>query len=162
MKSLSSAHAHAEPGLDRRAIGRDVVAVQRVANLQAQACRGRRGHTARCLGSRIASHRANRVLRRAAELAAALARVARAGDEAVDAEHVHVLAEGERLDLDLQPLERLRSLNREVRPVVGDVLGLGERAVIVRDVGGVDDQQKVVVTPAVDDQVVDDPAARRW
>ena len=103
----------------------------------------------------------DRVLGRAAELAASLARVAGAGDEALHAQDVHALAERERLDLDSEALERLGPLNGEVGPLVGDVVGLGERGVVGLDVRGVDDEQVVVVPAAVGDQVVDDSAPRR-
>ena len=98
----------------------------------------------------------HRVIGRARDLAAALARVAGAGDQAANAENVDVLAERERLDLDAQAVEGLGALDGEERPLVRDVFGLRERSVIRLGVGGVDDEQIVARAAAVGDQVVDD------
>ena len=133
----------AEPRLDRRSLRRDVVSVERVADLEPK--RVARAETARedaALEDRVPE--ARRVVGVAAELAAALPRVARARDEAADAEHV-VLAKGERLDLDLESLERFRALHGEQRPPVGDVLRLGERRMVGVHVRCVHDEQVVVV-----------------
>src|SRR5919106_69841 len=105
----------AEPGLDRRPLRGDVVSVQRVAGLQSQRVAG--AEAARddaALDDRVPE--AGGLLRRAAELAAALARVAGAGHEAGDAEHL-LLAEAERLDVDAEPAERLRALHGEEGPL---------------------------------------------
>src|SRR4029078_6150662 len=91
----------AEAGLDRRPLGTDVVSVQRVTDLEPKGAA--RGEAA---GDRIrAEQRAperHGVVGRAAELAAALARVAGAGDQAMHAEDI-TLAECEGRDVDAEP-----------------------------------------------------------
>jgi hypothetical protein len=98
------------------------------------------------------------VVGRAAELAASLACIAGAGDEAANPQHL-VLPERERLELDPEALEGFRPLNGQKRPFGRDILHLVERAVVGVDVGRVDDEQVVVRPAAVDDEVVHDPAA---
>ena len=124
----------ARPGetrFDRRAVRTDVVAVQRVARLEPErVARAEAAGRDAALEDRVPEPHG--IVGRAAELAAALARVAGARDEAADAEHL-VLAERERLELDPKPLERARALDREQRPVVRDVVGVGERGVVGLD-----------------------------
>ena len=129
VNSLSSAHAHARPASIGVRSGGDVVAVQRVADLEAQ-----RVPRAEPAGLDATAQNGvpegDGILGSAPELAPALARVAGTGDEAADTEDVDVLAERERLDLDAEPLERLGPLNREVGPCIRDILRSRERLVV--------------------------------
>ena len=129
--------------------------MQRVARLEAE--RVTRAEPARGdapLEDRVPQ--ARRLVGSAAELAATLARVPGAGDEAADAEHV-LLAEREGLDVDSEPVEGLRALDGEERPLRRDVMRLGEQSVIGLDVRRVHDQEVGVGTAPVGDQVVADP-----
>ena len=110
--------------------------------------------------SRIASQSATAPPGETAELAAPLARVARAGHETADAQDVDLLSKRERFDLDpsrssafgpwLRPGTAHSSRRRRPRSV----------RVICIEVGRiVTTQEVVVVAAAVHDQVVDDPTA---
>ena len=154
----------AEAARDRVPLRPDVVAVQRVADLEPQ--RVARAEAARrdAAGEdRVPQRR--RVLGHAGELDPLLAGVAGAVDhhlDAVDPPHLP----GERLAaLQAEPLERARALHGEQRVVVGDVahvraaqLVLDEPVEVGLAVRGVDDEQVPVRVEAVGDQVVDDAA----
>src|SRR5829696_2195811 len=146
----------AEPRLDRRSLRRDVVSVEWITRFQAEG-------VARAQAARDDPAREDRVpepggiVRIAAQLAAALSRVARPGDEAPDTEYF-VIPERERLQLDAQPLERLGPLNGQKGVAIGDVGRLREHRMVRLDISCVHDEQVVVVTPPVRDQVVRDPA----
>ena len=157
----------AEAGADRVRVRRDVVPVQRVADLEPQ----------RVAGAEAARHRARRddrvperdgVLGGAHQLAALLARVAGALDHHLDAADLaHRVRERLRLG-EPEPLDRARALHGEQRVLVGGVahlraadLALLQPAVDRLAVRGVADDQEVAGVEPVDDQVVDDPARAR-
>ena len=130
--------------------------MQRVADLEAKGvARAEATGDDACVEDRVPER--DCVVGRAAELAAALAGVAGAGDEAAHSEHI-TLVERERRDIDAEPRQRFGPLDREKRPLRRDVLGLGESRVIGLDVRGVHDEEVVVGAAPVGNEVVDDPA----
>ena len=154
----------AEAGRDRVGVGPDVVAVQRVADLEAQ--RVARAEPARDDAAR--EHgvpERDGVVGHAQELAAVLAGVAGAVDHHLDAVDRR-LGEGERRRRrQPEPLDRARALHGDERVLVGDVahVGAGDLALLQpREVGlavrGVDDEEIGALVEPVDDEVVDDAA----
>ena len=154
-----------EAGRDRVGVRADVVAVQRVADLEAQRVAG--AEPAR--DGAALEHgvpQPDRVLAHAEQLATVLAGVAGAVHHHLDSVD-RALGEGERRrGRQPEPLDRPRPLDGEQRTVVGDVadvragkLALLQPRVGRRAVRGVHDEEVGAVADPVDDQVVDDPAA---
>ena len=124
VNSVSSAHDPAEAARDRVPLRADVVAVQRVADLEPQrvARAEAAGHDA-AREDRVPERR--RVLGHARQLDALLAGVAGAVDHHLDAvELAHLPREGAAA-LEPEPLERPRALHGEQRVLVGDVADVG-------------------------------------
>jgi hypothetical protein len=145
-----------EAGLDGRPLGADVVPVQWVTNLEPQGvARPEPARDDAGVEDRIPERRG--VVGRAAELAAAFACVAGAGDQAVHSQDI-AFVKREGRDLDPKPRKRLRPLHGKEGPVGGDVFRLRESRMVRLDVRGVHDEEIVVRTPAVGDEIVDDPA----
>ena len=139
----------AQAGRDRVRLRRDVVAVQRVADLEPE--RVARAEAARGGAARDDGVPELRpVLGRAHQLAAALARVARPVHHHLDAvDLAHRVRELRRLR-QLEPLDRARALHGEQRVVVRGVahlraarLALLQPRVVRVPVSGVDDEQVV-------------------
>ena len=152
---LADAHELAESCLVRVAVLRQVVSVADVAHLEPQRVAGE--HPARAdpdLEHALPEQR--RVGRVAQQLAARLARVARAGEEAVDPEH-GLPPEAVPLDLDAEPIERVRALDGDHAPVGGDVRHLREQLEVGGEVRGADGQQVAALQPERE-QVVGDVA----
>ena len=155
----------AEPGRDRVRFGRDVVSVQRIADLEAErvARAEPAGYGAPC---QHGVPERGGVLGGAGELDAELSRVARSADEDLDTvDLTHGVREGRRLG-EPEALQRARSLNCDEPVLVGGVahlaasrLALLQPLVVGLAVGRVDHEQELTVREAVDDEVVDDPAA---
>ena len=154
----------AETGGDRVRLGRDVVAVERVADLEPK-------RVARAEAARRHAAREDRVperlgvVLRTAELDALLARVAGSRDHDLDAvELAHRV--GERRSIGkAESLERARALHGDEAVLVGRVahLAAARLALLEPGVDGgairrVDDEVELPVGEAVRDEVVDDPA----
>ena len=165
VKSVSSAHAHPRPRRDRIPFRADVVAVQRVADLQAKGvARAEAARDDAAVEDRVPQR--SRLVGHARELDALLARVAGPVHHHFDAGHL-AHRPSERLGtLEAEALESARALHREQRVLVGDVTYVGtaqlalleplEHRACVRRIR--DDQVPVPVEP-VEDDVVDDPSA---
>ena len=154
----------AEPGGDRVGLLRDVVAVQRVADLEPK--RVARAEPARDGAARehgVPERR--RVVLGTAQLDAGLSRVARAADHDLDAvDLAHLMRERRRVRKP-ETLERARALHGDQAVLVRRVahlraarLALLQPLVDRLPVGRVDDEEELAVREAVDDEVVDDPA----
>ena len=153
-----------EAGRDRIRVLRDVVAVQRVADLQAQRVARTEPAGDGAAGDDRVPER-DRVLGRAHQLDTLLARVAGAVDHHLDPVHLaHRVRERLRLGK-AQALDRPRALDGEQRVLVGGVAHLGAADLVLLHprvgrvaVARVDDDEIVVRVDPVGDQVVDDPA----
>ena len=154
----------AEARRDGIGIGPDVVAVERVADLEAE--RVARAEPARRRAARengVPERR--RVLGHGHQLDTLLARVAGAVDHYLDpVELAHLERERRRLG-QTEALERARPLHRKQRIVVGHVTDVGAPVLAILDplevalpVRGVDDQEVAAGLDPIDDQVVDDAA----
>ena len=153
-----------EAGGDGVGVRPDVVAVQRIADLEAQ--RVARAEPAR--DGAALEHgvpEPDGVLAHAEELAAVLARVAGAVHHHLDAVDRGLGERERRRRRQPEPLDRPRPLDGEQRAVVGDVahvragdLALLQPRVGGRAVRGVHDEEVGALADPVDDQVVDDPA----
>ena len=167
-------HKDAQPGLDRRGVGSEVRAVQRVAHFQAE--RVARAEAAGLDGKRRALAedvvpRFHRAPGRAEDLEAILAGVAGAGDVVVlpvDLDREDSIARGSRIlaaEKGVEKLRRLRPLHGEPGVVfavvfklhAGIEVRLHPREVLV-DFRRIDHQQVARVGDAIDDQVVDHAA----
>ena len=155
----------AEAGRDRVGVAGDVIAVQRITHLEpervARAEAARRGAVR---DDRVPE--LDRVLGRAHQLDARLARVAGAAHHHLDAvDLAHRMRERRRLR-QAERRDRGRPLHGEQRVLVGGIahLGAADLALLQPAVRGlpvacVDDEQRVERADAVGDQVVDDAAA---
>ena len=150
----------AQARLQRRSLQRQVVAVQRVADLEPQRVPRAQAARRRAGGQQAVPERSG-VLGLADQLDAGLAGVSGAGNDRRHAAHLGA-REAERRQLrQLDQRQRGRALQREHRqlgrPVVHRHVGrqaLGQPGVVGVGAAGVDDQQQVVVGEPVDDQVV--------
>ncbi len=163
---LAVERAHpAEPGLEGRVRLVEVVAVERIADLEAQRVarpetRGRGARRGQPVPQRPGPFGGHE------QLDAGLAGVAGAGDDRAHAAHLG-LGEGERLERrQLDEAGRGGALQREHRDPLGQIVELDavrqvadEPLAVGVDARGVDDQQHVVVGEPVGDQVVDRAAA---
>ncbi len=120
MKSVSSAHTQPRPGGDRVGVRPDVVAVQRVADLEPQRVpRAEAAGRGAALEDGVPER--GGVLGHRHQLDTGLARVARAVDHHLDpVELAHLERERRRVG-EAEPLERARPLDGEQRVLVGHV-----------------------------------------